>query len=124
MTKETAIMSYDTLHTRPYAFFQRYFKSNNLKTLLFFLSIIVFASTLLSVYKVQTDSQRIFVSPRISQSNFRASLEKCMAIMKQRPENTPRITRRNPRAVSGTRSVLLKNGIILDGVGGVVHGDL
>ncbi|CAG8672321.1 9016_t:CDS:2, partial [Paraglomus brasilianum] len=83
-----------------------------------------FASTLLSVYKVQTDSQRILVSPGISQSNFREGLGKCMAIMKQRPENTPRMTRHNPRAVPGTKSVLLKNGIILDGVGGVVHGDL
>ncbi|CAG8627776.1 338_t:CDS:2, partial [Paraglomus brasilianum] len=44
--------------------------------------------------------------------------------MKRRPENTPRVTRHNPRAVPGTKSVLLKNGIILDGVGAVVHGDL
>jgi len=47
-----------------------------------------------------------------------------MAITKQRPENIPRMTRHNPRAVPGTKSVLLKNGIILDGIGGVVHGDL
>ncbi|CAG8555495.1 1968_t:CDS:10 [Paraglomus occultum] len=44
--------------------------------------------------------------------------------MKQRPENIPRTTRHNPRAVPGTKSVLLKNGIILDGVGGIVRGDL
>jgi len=117
-------MPYDTLHTRPHAFFQHYFKSNNLERLLFLLFVIVFASTLLSVYKVQTDSQRIFVPVRISQSNFQASLEKCIAIMKQRPESIPRMKRHNPRAVPGTKSVLLKNGIILDGVGGVVHGHL
>ncbi|CAG8532689.1 3998_t:CDS:10, partial [Paraglomus occultum] len=124
MAKERAIMLYDTIDTHPHAFFQRYFKSNHLKRSLFFLFIIAFASTLLSVYKLQTDSQHILVPTGISRSNFRAGLEKCMAIMKKKPENTPKTTRHNPRAVPGTKSVLLKNGIILDGVGGVVHGDL
>ena len=112
-------MFYDTPHTRPHAFFHHYFKSN-LKGSFFLLFIIAFTSTFLSVYKVH----RILVPPGISQSNFREGLGKCMAIMKRRPENTPRVTRHNPRAVPGTKSVLLKNGIILDGVGGVVHGDL
>ncbi|RIA84710.1 hypothetical protein C1645_783560 [Glomus cerebriforme] len=102
-------------------------KISKLKNSNIFLSLIIFSSLyILYVINYTSFSQRSTqYSNGISYETYEYGLSKCEAIKKIKPDNNNIQDRKtNPRYVPGTKSVLLKNARILDGIGGDYIGDL
>ncbi|CAG8729257.1 38566_t:CDS:10 [Gigaspora margarita] len=60
----------------------------------------------------------------ISQEEYRNGVNKCKMIKSNKPNNNENTRTRNPRFVPGTKTVVFKNGIILNGNGENILGDI
>src|SRR5207245_1677544 len=88
-------------------------------------AVILLLSILWTAYVINTVPHRTNqVPPGITLEGFKEGVAKCAAL-KQRPTNYSGQTRtENPRRVPGSKTIVLKNGIILDGVGNRFHGTI
>ncbi|CAG8566817.1 1210_t:CDS:10 [Acaulospora colombiana] len=99
--------------------------STLLERLLITLCLFVVFTTLWIIHDINVPRKAGQFSAGISPEAYKYGLSKCAEINRERPSNKfEGVQRRNPRFVPGTKTYALTNGIILDGVGGKILGDI
>ncbi|CAG8467170.1 8979_t:CDS:10 [Ambispora gerdemannii] len=97
----------------------------NLRKYLAIISLMLIVSTLWSAYYINTNPHRIIQLPvGTSYEAFKEGQRKCVELKKRPIDYSGRERTNNPRREPDTQTILLKNGIILDGIGNKIQGDV